>query len=127
MSQHTWQKKLDELWARQPETLTDLEKLLRIDNLACLEFIDDIQLTTSYRPQWFFYLMLSLLVAYRKVNCIDPEALAVIQELLVYHAYMYKQATLVGSNTADTTKRIMQYAVLRKKLRTLLHEHVYRT
>lgn len=124
MKLHIYQQKLNELWDRQPEHLTDIEKLLRIDSLACLEFSDDIQLRQDFNPNWFFYLMLVLIIAYKKTNCLTEQAVVLIKELLTYHAYMYKQETLLNSDPLGRKKRIMQYTVLRKRLRGLINEHI---
>lgn len=115
-----YSEKLNGLWAAQPASLSTIQKLLRIDCLACLELEDDVAFNHNFNANWFFVLMIHLLEAYLTLGLDPTEPL--VKEITAHHVYRFQRATILNTDPEGKHQRLLHYTVLRTKLRGLVDD-----
>lgn len=119
--------RLERLISRQQSNLPLVEKLLRIDLIACR--VTELELINNNLDlRWFFQLEVTLLDYYiilvpgllDKLKQIPEEQarpVSILQELAQHHLYRHKTSTLINSRRSDYLQQARNYLKLREQLR----------
>lgn len=109
---HVYESDLRSLYERQPDNLTHLERLLRIDRLSCIDAEIKLELNSQTDVEWFYVLSTLLTALY------DPEVLKTfehIKDIVRGHAERYTSSIRDGSALNDT-QETLQYIQYRQQL-----------
>lgn len=129
-------QKLENLILAQPEGLGLIEKLLRIDKLACLALEQEL-LVQETNLLWFFSLMVTLLEYYllkaegvyeltEKFMLEEYPAISLLQKLTLHHLFRFKKEVLSEKNQNIYNEQVRDYLKLRKKLREIVEQCLQR-
>jgi len=125
-------ERLEDLIARQPPDLPLVEKILRIDLIAC-QTLEDELVNQGEDLRWFFGLMVTLLDYYLfllpgleakllEIPSDKVKPVSTLKELAQHHLYRHRTSTLVNSRHSDYYQQARNYLKLRKELRSIVQE-----
>jgi hypothetical protein len=119
--------KLEELLARQPQHLDLVQKLLKVDFLACKTLEIEL-IRENIELRWFFSMMVTLLDYYLLlVPDLEAKLLSIpedkiepvsdLQELTLHHLYRFRTSTLINRKQSNYAQQVRNYLKLRERLR----------
>lgn len=119
--------KLEELLARQPQHLDLVQKLLKVDFLACKTLEIEL-IRENIELRWFFSMMVTLLDYYLLlVPDLEAKLLSIpedkiepvsdLQELTLHHLYRFRTSTLINRKQSNYAQQVKNYLKLRERLR----------
>lgn len=119
--------KLEKLLARQPQHLDLVQKLLKVDFLACKTLEIEL-IRENIELRWFFSMMVTLLDYYLLlVPDLEAKLLSIpedkiepvsdLQELTLHHLYRFRTSTLINRKQSNYAQQVKNYLKLRERLR----------
>jgi hypothetical protein len=125
-------QKLENLILAQQEGLGLIEKLLKIDKIACLTLEQEL-LVQETNLLWFFSLMVTLLEYYLlKVEGVyksteelmldEYPAISLLKKLTLHHLFRFKKEVFSEKTQSIYNDQVRDYLKLRKKLREIVEQ-----
>lgn len=116
--------KFYEVYAQQPESLTHLGKLIRLDKLTNLEVEKEISVCLDLTPRWYFSLSTIITQEYFRLVPSLGE-FQYLEELVLEQLLIYTSAYKNSQNSLTLKDLTLRYIQRRKALVKFLQERKY--